>query len=85
MSDLFDAAAELEAIATGLPLSQTLAEIKGAPRAPLLPAGGLPFSVDANGKRKRHPPRCKRCRHSVYCYKGKCTLPQRVERCRYCS
>jgi hypothetical protein len=38
MSDLFDAAAERNAIETGQPLSQTLAELKGAPRAPLLPA-----------------------------------------------
>jgi hypothetical protein len=85
MSDLFDAAAELEAIATGQPLSQTLAEIKGAPRAPLLPADGLRFSADANGKRKRHSHRCKCCRYSVYCYKGRCTLPQRIDRCRCCS
>jgi hypothetical protein len=85
MSDLFDAAAELEAIATGLPLSQTLAELKGAPRAPLLPADGLSFSVDADGKRRRHSHRCKRCRYSVYCYKGKCDQPQRIERCRCCS
>ena len=85
MSDLFDAAAELEAIASGRPLSQTLAELKGAPRAPLLPADGLRFSVDANGKRRRHSHRCKCCRYSVYCYKGKCALPQRVERCRWCS
>jgi hypothetical protein len=85
MSDLFDAAAELEAIATGRPLYQTLAELKGAPRVPLLPADGLGFSVDANGKRKRHSHRCKRCRYSVYCYKGGCTLPQRIERCRCCS
>ncbi len=51
MSDLFDKAAELEAIATGRPLSQTLAEFKGARRAPLLPADGPRFSVDANGRR----------------------------------
>jgi hypothetical protein len=37
MSDLFDAAAERNAIETGQPLSQTLAEIKGAPR-------GAPFA-----------------------------------------
>jgi hypothetical protein len=85
MSDLFDAAAELEAIATGRPLSQTLVELKGAPRAPLLPADGLHFSVDANGKRKRHSHRCKRCGYSIYCCKGKYALLQRVERCRWCS
>jgi hypothetical protein len=82
MTDLFDAAAELQALATGRSLSQTLAEIKGAPRAPLLPDDALRFSVDADGKRKRHSHRCKRCRHGVYCYKGKCALPQRVECCR---
>jgi hypothetical protein len=85
MSDLFDAAPELEAIATGRLFSQTLAELKGAPRTPLLPADALCFSVDASGKRKRHSHRCKRCHYSVYCYKGKCALPQRVERCRWCS
>jgi hypothetical protein len=85
MSDLFDAAAELEAMATGRPLSQTLAELKGAPRAPLLPADGLAFPVDTNGKRERHSHRCKGCGYSVYCYKAKCTLPQRIERCRCCS
>lgn len=85
MSDLFNAAAELEATSTGLPISQTLAEFKGAPRAPLLPADGPRFSVDANGKRKRHSHRCKRCRYGVYYYKGKCALPQRVERYWWCS
>lgn len=85
MTDLFDAAAEREAIATGRPLSQTLAELKGAPRAPLLPSDGLRFSVDADGKRKRHSHRCKCCRYSAYFYKRECALPQRVERCRWCS
>ena len=56
---------------------------RGAARAPF-PADGLRFSVDANGKRKRHSHRCKRCRCSVYCYIAKCALPQRVERCRWC-
>jgi hypothetical protein len=41
MSDLFDAAAERNAIASGRPKSQELAELRGASSAPALPAGGL--------------------------------------------
>jgi hypothetical protein len=44
--DLFAAAGERLAIASGRPLSQELAELKGAPNAAALPAEGL-FAKDA--------------------------------------
>lgn len=41
MADLFDAAAEAVAIATGVPKSQAAAELKGAPREAVPPEDGL--------------------------------------------
>lgn len=40
------------------------------------------------GKRKRHSHRCIGCdggRTASWCYRGECTLPARVLRCRYCA
>jgi hypothetical protein len=51
--DLFAAAGERLAIASGRPLSQELAELKGAPNAAALPADSL-FG-------QRAEQRCKRC------------------------
>ncbi len=34
--------------------------------------------------RKKHSHRCRKCGHAVYCYKGHCTKPQRVDECQYC-
>jgi hypothetical protein len=51
MSDLFDAAAERNAIASGRPKSQELAELRGAPSAPARPADGLPFAMTVEGGR----------------------------------
>jgi hypothetical protein len=51
MSDLFDAAAERIAIATGRPKSQELAELRGAPSAPAPPADGFPFAITVEGER----------------------------------
>ena len=34
--------------------------------------------------RKKHSHRCLRCGSAVYCYKSRCTLPQRITTCRWC-
>ena len=36
-------------------------------------------------KRKKHSHRCQTCGHAVYCYKGGCTKPQRIEACENCK
>lgn len=34
--------------------------------------------------RKKHSHRCKTCGQGTYCYKARCTKPQRVEQCFWC-
>jgi len=34
--------------------------------------------------RKKHSHRCATCGQGVYCYKTRCTQPQRLETCRWC-
>jgi hypothetical protein len=51
MSDLFDAAAERNAIASGRPKSQELAELRGAPSAPAPLTEGLSFTTTVDGRR----------------------------------
>lgn len=34
--------------------------------------------------RKKHSHRCRSCGYAVYCYKTRCTKPQKIERCGWC-